>query len=139
MYRPGGLPLTVPMASLGVLGLSGVRGWLTGAQCQQMALGEPDDSGRRRPMPVEGSELLLPVSMVIVAVGTSANPLVQSSTPDLKTNRKNYIEADPETLRTSKRGVNVVPVGAAGLVAPSLLRVRRDPTRVRLLLPRAAL
>ena len=97
------------------------RGWLTGAKCQQMALGEPDDSGRRRPVPIPGSELVLPASMVIVAVGTSANPLVQSSTPDLKTNRKNYIEADPETLKTSKRGVfaggDIVTGGATVILA----------------------
>ena len=49
--------------------------------------------------------MFIPASVAIIAVGTSANPLVQSTTPDLKTNRKNYIEADPETMRTSKRGV----------------------------------
>jgi glutamate synthase (NADPH/NADH) small chain len=97
------------------------RGALTAAKCQQMELGEPDDSGRRRPMPVAGSEFVLPASLVIVAVGTSANPLVQSTTPDLKTTRKNYIEADPETLRTSKRGVfaggDIVTGGATVILA----------------------
>jgi glutamate synthase (NADPH/NADH) small chain len=97
------------------------KGWLTGARCQQMELGEPDASGRRRPIPVDGSEFVLPVSMVIVAVGTSANPLVQSTTPDLATNKKNYIQADPETLRTSKRGVfaggDIVTGGATVILA----------------------
>jgi glutamate synthase (NADPH/NADH) small chain len=97
------------------------KGWLIGATCQQMALGEPDDSGRRRPVPIEDSEFVLPVSMVIIAVGTSANPLVQSSTPDLATTRKNYIQADPETLRTSKRGVfaggDIVTGGATVILA----------------------
>ena len=97
------------------------RGWLTAARCQEMALGEPDDSGRRRPMPVAGSEFILPASIVIVAVGTSANPLVQASTPDLKTTRKNYIEADPETLKTSKPGVfaggDIVTGGATVILA----------------------
>ena len=47
----------------------------------------------------------MPIQMAIIALGTEANPLVQSTTPDLKTNRKGYIAADPETLRTSKKGV----------------------------------
>jgi glutamate synthase (NADPH/NADH) small chain len=72
---------------------------------QKMELGEPDDSGRRRPMPIEGSEYDLPVDVAVVAVGTGANPLVQSTTPDLKTNKWGYIEADEQTLRTSKKGV----------------------------------
>jgi len=97
------------------------RGWLTGVKCVQMELGEPDDSGRRRPVPVPGSEFVLPASLAIVAVGTSANPLVQSTTPDLKTNRRNYIEADPETLKTSKRGVfaggDIVTGGATVILA----------------------
>jgi glutamate synthase (NADPH/NADH) small chain len=71
-----------------------------------MALGEPDDSGRRRPVPVEGSEFEIPLDVAIVAVGTGPNPLVQSTTPDLATNKKGYIAvADQERLRTSKRGV----------------------------------
>ena len=80
-------------------------GWLTGVRCVRMELGEPDADGRRRPVAVPGSEHVIEASLAIVAVGTSANPLVQSTTPDLKTNRKNYIEADPETLQTSKKGV----------------------------------
>lgn len=59
--------------------------------------------------------------MVIVAAGTGANPIVQSTTPDLKTNRRNYIEADPETLRTSKRAVfaggDIVTGGATVILA----------------------
>jgi glutamate synthase (NADPH/NADH) small chain len=81
------------------------KGWLTGARCVQMELGEPDASGRRSPVEIKGSEFLMPANVVIIGVGTTANPLVQSTTPDLKVNRKNYIEADPETLRTSKLGV----------------------------------
>lgn len=97
------------------------KGWLTGMRCIQMELGEPDDSGRRRPVPIPGSETLIPCSIAIIAVGTSANPIVQSTTPDLKTNKKNYIEADPETLRTSKRGVfaggDIVTGGATVILA----------------------
>ncbi len=81
------------------------RGWLTGVKVSRMSLGKPDASGRRRPIAIPGSESVIPASLAIIAVGTSANPLVQASTPDLKTNRKNYIEADPETLQTSKKGV----------------------------------
>jgi glutamate synthase (NADPH/NADH) small chain len=81
------------------------KGWLRAARCIRMALGEPDESGRRRPVPIEGSDFEVPLDVVIVAVGTGPNPLVQSTTPDLATNRKGYIAADPETLRTSKKGV----------------------------------
>jgi glutamate synthase (NADPH/NADH) small chain len=82
------------------------RGWLKAARCIRMELGEPDDSGRRRPVPVAGSEFEIPLDVAIVAVGTGPNPLVQSTTPDLATNRKGYIAvSNPETLRTSKKGV----------------------------------
>jgi glutamate synthase (NADPH/NADH) small chain len=85
--------------------LPGEPGWLGAARCLKMELGEPDASGRRRPIPIPASEFTLPLSVAIIAVGTRANPLVQSTTPDLATNKWGYIEADPERLRTSKRGV----------------------------------
>jgi glutamate synthase (NADPH/NADH) small chain len=81
------------------------RGWLRAARCVRMELGEPDDSGRRRPVVVPGSDFEIPLNMAIIAVGTGPNPLVQSTTPDLAVSRRGYIEADPDTLRTSKRGV----------------------------------
>jgi glutamate synthase (NADPH/NADH) small chain len=81
------------------------NGWLTGARCVRMELGEPDADGRRRPVAIAGSEFVLPANVAIIGVGTTANPLIQSTTPDLKTNAKNYIVADPQTMRTSKRGV----------------------------------
>ena len=97
------------------------RGSVTGVRCVRMELGEPDADGRRRPVAVEGSEHVIDASLVIVAVGTSANPLIQSTTPDLKTTRKNYIEADPETLQTSKKGVfaggDIVTGGATVILA----------------------
>jgi len=97
------------------------KGWLTGARCVQMELGEPDASGRRSPVEVKGSEFVLPASVVIIGVGTTANPLVQSTTPDLKTNARNYIVTDEETLRTSKRGVfaggDIVTGGATVILA----------------------
>ncbi len=97
------------------------KGCLKEVKVQEMELGEPDESGRRRPIPKKGSEYIMPASIMIIAVGTTANPLVQSTTPDLKTNKKNYIEADPETLRTSKQGVfaggDIVTGGATVILA----------------------
>ncbi|HXR33952.1 MAG TPA: NADPH-dependent glutamate synthase [Verrucomicrobiae bacterium] len=81
------------------------RGWLGAARCQRMELGEPDASGRRRPIPIEGSEFEVPLTVAIIATGTSANPLVQSTTPGLKTNKRGYIEADGESQRTSRKAV----------------------------------
>jgi glutamate synthase (NADPH/NADH) small chain len=81
------------------------RGWLRGARCVRMELGEPDASGRRRPIPIEGSEFEVPLTVAIIATGTSANPLIQSTTPGLKTNKRGYIEADGESQRTSRKGV----------------------------------
>ncbi len=108
--------LTNPVEMLG-----DERGCLSAVRVIEMELGEPDESGRRRPIPKPGSEYVLPASLAIVAVGTTANPLVQSTTPDLKTNRKNYIEADPETMRTSKKGVfaggDIVTGGATVILA----------------------
>jgi glutamate synthase (NADPH) small chain len=94
------LCLTNPAAFLG-----DGQGRLQAVRCLKMELGEPDESGRRSPVPVAGSEFELPVQMAVIALGTTANPLVQSTMPDLQTNRKGYIAADPDTLRTSKRGV----------------------------------
>ncbi len=81
------------------------KGWLTGARCVRMELSEPDESGRRRPVEIKGSEFVLPANVAIIGVGTTANPLIQSTTPDLATNKWNYIMADEKTMRTSKRGV----------------------------------
>jgi glutamate synthase (NADPH/NADH) small chain len=97
------------------------RGSVTGVRCVRMELGEPDADGRRRPIAVPGSEHVIDASLVIVAVGTSANPLIQSTTPDLQTTRRNYIQADPETLQTSKKGVfaggDIVTGGATVILA----------------------
>ena len=85
--------------------LADEKGWLKAARCVRMELGEPDASGRRRPVALEGSEFDLPLAVAVIAIGTSANPLIQSTTPGLKTNKKNYIEADPMTQRTSSKGI----------------------------------
>ena len=85
--------------------LSDDKGWLRAARCVRMELGEPDASGRRRPVPIAGSEFELPLSVAIMAIGTSANPIVQSTTPGLETNKRGYISANAETQRTSRTGV----------------------------------
>lgn len=81
------------------------NGRLTGMECLQMELGEPDASGRRRPVPIEGSEFKIDCDLVVVSVGSNANPLLTNSTPDLKLNRWGNIVADEMNGKTSKRGV----------------------------------
>ncbi len=80
------------------------NGWLTSVVCQKMELGEPDDSGRRRPVPIEGSEFETPIDVAIIAVGTESNPLIRQTTPDLPMNKWGYIEADDNGV-TGKKGV----------------------------------
>ncbi|NLP45620.1 MAG: NADPH-dependent glutamate synthase [Epulopiscium sp.] len=80
------------------------EGWVTGMKCIQMELGEPDESGRRRPKPIPGSEFLLEVDTVIMSLGTSPNPLLASTTEGLEINKWGCIVAD-ETGQTSKEGV----------------------------------
>jgi glutamate synthase (NADPH/NADH) small chain len=79
-------------------------GWVTGLRCVRMELGEPDESGRRRPRPVPGSELTIECDMVVVAIGTRSNPLLTSTAPDLALNQWGYIVTD-ELGRTSMPGV----------------------------------
>ena len=81
------------------------KGWVKAIECIQMELGEPDSSGRRRPIPVDGSEFTLNVDTVVMAIGQGANPLLTTSTPDLKLTKWGNIVADEETGKTSKRGV----------------------------------
>ena len=81
------------------------KGWVRGLECIKMKLGEPDASGRRRPIPIEGSEIVLDVECVIVAIGNGPNPLITAVTPDIKTNRRGNIVADEETGTTTKKGV----------------------------------
>src|ERR1700690_98371 len=97
------------------------KGWLAGARCQKMELGEPDASGRRRPVPVEGSEYVVPLSVAVIAIGTTANPIVQSTTPGLATTKKGYIQADEINQKTSRKGVfaggDIVTGGATVILA----------------------
>jgi glutamate synthase (NADPH/NADH) small chain len=81
------------------------EGRLTGMQCLKMELGEPDDSGRRRPVPIEGSEFELDCDLCIVAVGSGANPLLTKDTPDIQLNQWGYVIADPKTGKTTKKAV----------------------------------
>jgi glutamate synthase (NADPH/NADH) small chain len=86
-----------------------------------MELGEPDASGRRRPVPVAGSEFEIPLSVAVIAVGTSANPIVQSTTPGLGTDKRGYIQANSDTQRTTRKGVfaggDIVTGGATVILA----------------------
>jgi len=81
------------------------KGWVRGLECLKMELGEPDDSGRRRPMPVQGSEFVLDVECIIMSIGNGPNPLIPSTTPDLEVNKWGNINADLETCKTNKEGV----------------------------------
>ncbi len=91
--------LTAPVEVLG-----DNAGWVRGLKCIRMQLGEPDASGRRRPLPIPGSEFTIDCDLVIVAIGTGANPLLTKTTPGLKLNKWDYIETD-ENLMTSIPGV----------------------------------
>ena len=85
--------------------LGGENGEVTGIRCVEMTLGEPDASGRRRPVVKPGSEFELEVGMVIMAIGTSPNPLIRATTPGLETNRHGCIVVEEETGRTSRDNV----------------------------------
>ena len=89
--------LTAPMKFLG-----DDNGWVTGVECLRMELGEPDESGRRRPVPIQGSEFRLECDMAVVAIGAGANPLLPTQTPGLELNKRGYIVADLETGKTTK-------------------------------------
>lgn len=81
------------------------KGWVKELECLRMELGEPDGSGRRRPIEVKGSEFRIPVDTVVVAIGNSPNPLIPQTTPGLETTKRGTLVADPKTGRTTKKGV----------------------------------
>lgn len=85
--------------------LTDEKGWVKGMRCIRMELGEPDASGRRRPVPVEGSEFTIEADTVIMSLGTSPNPLISSTTKGLDVNRRRCIVAEEETGKTSREGV----------------------------------
>ncbi|MBN2227771.1 MAG: NADPH-dependent glutamate synthase [candidate division Zixibacteria bacterium] len=96
-------------------------GWVTGMECIKMELGEPDASGRRRPIPIEGSNFVLPVDTVVVAVGNSSNPLIPQTTPGLETNKWGNIVVNEKTMMTSRPGLfaggDIVTGGATVILA----------------------
>jgi len=94
-------------------------GWVTGMRCQRYELGEPDASGRQRPLPIEGSFFELDCDQVIVSIGGQANPLITKTSPDIKINKWGYIETDPWG-RTSRQFVYAggdIVTGAATVIS----------------------
>jgi len=85
--------------------LADEKGWVNAMECIKMELGEPDASGRRRPVPIKGSEFTIEVDAVIMALGSNANPILPQATPGLELNKWGYIVADEETCQTNLKGV----------------------------------
>jgi len=107
--------LTLPVRFIG-----DEHGWLKGMECLKMELGEPDDSGRRRPVPIEGSEFSMRIDATVCAIGNSPNPLIPITTPGLEVGRRGNIVADDETGRTSRAAVwagGDVVTGAATVIS----------------------
>ncbi len=95
-------------------------GWVTGIECIKMRLGEPDASGRRRPVPIEGSEFIMNVDTVVIAIGQTPNPIIQRTTEGLETTRYGTIVAKDESGETTKEGVYAggdVVSGAATVIS----------------------
>ncbi|MBT7766624.1 MAG: NADPH-dependent glutamate synthase [Bdellovibrionales bacterium] len=94
---------------------------LTGMECIKMELGPPDDSGRRRPIPIEGSEFTTELDIVIVAIGNGSNPLLSQTNPEIETNKWGNIVVNPKTMATSREGVfaggDIVTGGATVILA----------------------
>ncbi len=106
--------LTLPLRYIG-----DENGWVKEIEIQKMELGEPDSSGRRRPVPIEGSEEIFPVDAVVCAIGNSPNPLIASTTPGLEIGKKGNIVADEETGKTSRAKIwagGDVVTGAATVI-----------------------
>jgi glutamate synthase (NADPH/NADH) small chain len=97
------------------------NGWLTEVELEKMELGEPDSSGRRRPVPIKGSEYILSIDMAVIAIGNGSNPIIQKTTADLTFNKWGNIVVNEETMATSKRGVfaggDIVTGGATVILA----------------------
>ncbi|NHQ59288.1 NADPH-dependent glutamate synthase [Chlorobium sp. BLA1] len=95
--------------------------WLTGAKCLKMELGEPDESGRRKPVPIKDSEFILPIDMAIISIGNGSNPLINQTTPDIAVSKRDTIVVDINTMATSKESVyaggDIVTGGATVILA----------------------
>ena len=99
--------------------IEGEDGWVKSMECVEMELGEPDESGRRRPVVKEGSNFTIETGTVIVSIGQSPNPLIRQTTPGLDTQKWGGIIVDEETMKTSKEGVYAggdVVTGAATVI-----------------------
>ncbi len=92
-----------------------------------MKLGEPDSSGRRRPIPIEGSEFIMEVDMFVVAIGNSPNPLIPKTTPKLKVGKWGNVEVDWDTMATSMEGIyaggDIIRGGATVILAMGDARI----------------
>lgn len=107
--------LTLPLKIIG-----DEDGYVKGMECQKMRLGEKDGSGRRRPVPIEGSQFFLDVDTVIVAIGQSPNPLLAKAMPGLKTGKRGIIVVDEVTQATNLKGVYAggdITTGAATVIS----------------------
>ncbi len=106
------------------------KGRLQQVECLQMELGEPDDSGRRRPVPVEGSEFIIDCDLIVIAVGSNANPLLTGSTDGLDLNKWGNIDVDEDTNKTSKKAVwaggDIVTGQATVILAMGAGRIAAD-------------
>jgi glutamate synthase (NADPH/NADH) small chain len=96
-------------------------GWLTGTTLQRMELGEPDESGRRRPVPVEGGVFEIEIDVAVIAIGNGANPLLRRNAPGIEFTKWGTIVADEDTGRSTKKGVwaggDIVTGGATVILA----------------------
>lgn len=114
--------LTAPIRYIG-----DEKGRVKAMECIQMKLGEPDSSGRRRPIPIEGSEFTMDVDLVVVAIGQSPNPLIPKTTPELKVGKWGNVEVDWDTMATSMEGVyaggDIIRGGATVILAMGDARV----------------
>ncbi len=92
--------LTLPVEYIG-----DEEGWVRKVKCVKMKLGEPDESGRRRPIPIPGTEFEIEVDLVVIAIGQAPTPLIAQTTPGLEVTKWNTIKVNPETMATTKPGV----------------------------------
>jgi len=114
--------LTTPIEYIG-----DEKGRVKAMKCLRMKLGEPDSSGRRRPIPIEGSEFIMEVDMVVVAIGNSPNPLIPKTTPKLKVGKWGNVEVDWDTMATSMEGIyaggDIIRGGATVILAMGDARI----------------
>jgi glutamate synthase (NADPH/NADH) small chain len=103
------------------------NGKVKAMECLKMELGEPDSSGRRRPVPIEGSEFIMEADLAVVAIGNSPNPLIAQTTPQLEVGKWGNVEVDWETMATSMEGVyaggDIIRGGATVILAMGDARI----------------